>query len=176
MEYFMEVFGDISVGWVAIIIASIVFLLACYKKVDIYFSEKAVFEHEKDKEIKKVIDQAKQYPVWHQQSISIQKNYNNTFGRMSENLDNVTRSIEDLKREITEGRIVDCRYRILRFDDEVRHDERHSKEHFDQILDDITEYENYCDEHKEFKNNKAVLAIANIKKIYQRCVDDNTFI
>ena len=68
------------------------------------------------------------------------------------------------------------RYRILRFDDEIRHDEHHTIEHFDQILEDITEYENYCDSHPLYKNNKATLAIENIKHVYQRCTDEKKFL
>lgn len=93
-----------------------------------------------------------------------------------EKLDEVNRSLVELKKENSEDRVTNCRYRILRFDDEVRHDEKHSKEHFDQILEDITEYEIYCGSHPDYKNSKAVMAIANIKKIYQKCTDEKTFL
>lgn len=68
------------------------------------------------------------------------------------------------------------RYRILRFDDELRHNQLHSKEHYNQILEDITEYEHYCEDNPKYKNNKAVLAIENIKKSYKRCSANNTFL
>lgn len=51
-----------------------------------------------------------------------------------------------------------------------------TKEHFDQILDDITRYERYCADHPEYENNKAVFAIANIKRVYQKCADENIFL
>lgn len=68
------------------------------------------------------------------------------------------------------------RYRILRFDDEIRHNQKHTKEHFDQIMDDITEYERYCSGNPNYKNNKAVLAIENIKKTYMVCARINDFL
>lgn len=68
------------------------------------------------------------------------------------------------------------RYRILRFDDEIRHKQNHTKEHFDQILDDITEYGNYCSSHPNYENDKAVLAIENIRETYKKCRDNNSFL
>lgn len=68
------------------------------------------------------------------------------------------------------------RYKILRFDDEIRHDVLHTKEHFDQILDDITEYERYCVDHPKYKNNKASLAINNIRHTYAKCGTEHTFL
>ena len=70
----------------------------------------------------------------------------------------------------------DARTRILRFGDECLHGDRHSKEHFDQILRDITEYETYCDKHPDFKNNMAVLTIASIKSNYQERLRDHDFL
>ena len=69
-----------------------------------------------------------------------------------------------------------ARNRILRFGDECLHGVHHSKEHFDQILRDITEYESYCERHPEFKNNMAVLTIGNIKSNYQKCLQNHDFL
>ena len=80
--------------------------------------------------------------------------------------------VEDNKKENARR----CRQRILRFNDEILQGTLHTKEHFDEILDDINSYEIYCDEHPDYKNNKAQLAIANVKKIYQECLDNNSFL
>lgn len=69
-----------------------------------------------------------------------------------------------------------CRLRILRFNDEILQQKMHTKEHFDEILDDITEYERYCREHPDYKNNKAVLAIRNVENVYQECLAKNKFL
>ena len=45
----------------------------------------------------------------------------------------------------------EARRRILRFGDEVRHRQRHSKEHWDDAILDITDYEHYCATHPDFK-------------------------
>lgn len=69
-----------------------------------------------------------------------------------------------------------ARYRIIRFNDEIRHDVRHTEEHFSQIIDDIRTYENYCNSHPNFPNGKAVLSVSNIKKIYEKCISEDLFI
>lgn len=37
-------------------------------------------------------------------------------------------------------------------------------------------HERYCAEHPEYKNSKAVNAIAEIDKVYQKCMEKNSFL
>lgn len=176
MNYFLQIFGDKTVGWAVAVIAAGIFLYACYRKVEKYFSEKAIREKEKDEKIQEVVDQAKLYPQWHQQSIDIRAELSDSLKELAKKLDSTNAMLEKLRNENGEDKATTCRYRILRFDDEIRHGTRHSKEHFDQILEDITEYERYCNDHPDYKNNKAVLAIENIKRVYQICTNEGTFL
>lgn len=91
-------------------------------------------------------------------------------------LEKVEKDVAEVKREVGESSAVTSRYRILRFDDEILHDIKHTKEHFDQILLDIDVYEKFCDGHPDFKNNLAVMAIKHIKTVYQKCSTDNSFL
>ena len=84
--------------------------------------------------------------------------------------------VQALRNECEEREATACRTRILRFGDEILHDVRHSKEHFDQILLDITYYENYCGTHPHFRNNVAVATIKRINHVYARCMRDNDFL
>lgn len=68
------------------------------------------------------------------------------------------------------------RSHILRFGDELRRGVPHSKEHFDQILLDISKYERYCENHPEYPNGKAIATITQIKKTYQKCLEENNFL
>lgn len=68
------------------------------------------------------------------------------------------------------------RMRVLRFNDELIHGVRHTQEHFNEVLDDITAYERYCESHPNYQNNKAVMAIENVKRTYQRCEDERNFL
>lgn len=68
------------------------------------------------------------------------------------------------------------RLRILRFGDEVRHQQKHSKEHWDDIMQDITEYNAYCGDHPDFKNQKAQSTTKLLVKEYERCLSENDFL
>jgi hypothetical protein len=68
------------------------------------------------------------------------------------------------------------RTHILRFGDEIRLGVMHSEEHFNQILLDIHQYNKYCDEHKSYKNDKAIATIDLIKQAYSKCLSENRFL
>lgn len=97
-------------------------------------------------------------------------------GEVVEKVDNLSTDIRNLRDECEEREATACRTRILRFGDEILHDVRHSKEHFDQILIDITAYENYCASHPDFRNNVAVATIKRINQVYARCIKDRDFL
>ena len=58
------------------------------------------------------------------------------------------------------------RTRILHFNNELLREIDHTKEEFIEALADIDEYEQYCKDHPNYKNNRAVHAVANIKRVY----------
>ena len=93
-----------------------------------------------------------------------------------ESVENLKRDLDDFKKEEELERVRFARQRILRFNDEILFGKRHSKEHFDEILDDITVYENYCANHEDYENNKAILAIGTIKEVYKQCLKTHDFL
>jgi hypothetical protein len=88
----------------------------------------------------------------------------------------LTVEVDILKKEEELERARQARQRILRFNDEILFNKRHSKEHFDEILDDIDTYEDYCEAHEDYENNKAVLAISTIREVYKECLRDHDFL
>lgn len=95
---------------------------------------------------------------------------------LSGKIDNVA---SELKSHIDANEmetVQSARVRILRFADECRREEKHSKEFFDSVLDDIDLYEQYCDSHPKFKNNKTVASTKVIKDLYQECIIGDKFI
>lgn len=97
-------------------------------------------------------------------------------GEVIEKVDDLGADVRNLRDECEEREATACRTRILRFGDEILHGVRHSKEHFDQILLDITAYENYCASHPDFRNNVAVATIKRINQVYAQCISDNDFL
>lgn len=97
-------------------------------------------------------------------------------GEVLEQVGDLRKELDDLKELEELERVRFARQRILRFNDEILFEQRHSKEHFDEILDDITLYEKYCNDHKDYVNNKAILAIATIKEVYQDCMETHDFL
>lgn len=71
---------------------------------------------------------------------------------------------------------LEARRRILRFADECRRKEKHSEEYWNNILEDITAYKDYCEEHPKFENEKAVIAMSLIEGIYKQCYETNDFL
>ena len=91
-------------------------------------------------------------------------------------LDKLTEMIEDNREQRRRDRADDARRRILAASDEVLHCVPHSKEWWDQTLDDVTEYNKYCAQHPEYRNNRAVHAIDNLDKEYSRKLEANNFL
>ena len=107
---------------------------------------------------------------------SLRKEVKEDIQELREDIDKTNKSLEDYKATDTARSMDNIRQRILRFSDEIRRKERHSKESFDNILDDIDDYEHYCDAHADYKNSKAEFAIENIRKAYRRTLDQNDFL
>ena len=68
------------------------------------------------------------------------------------------------------------RYRILRFYDELCLGMKHSESHFEDILDDIDNYERYCAAHKDFVNNRGECAMHKIKEVYAQIKEKGGFL
>ena len=90
-------------------------------------------------------------------------------GEVIAKVDQLERDLVAMKAAQEERDAISCRSRILHFGDETIHGVRHTKEHFDQILRDITSYEQYCENHPHFENNTTVLTSRRIKDIYEEC-------
>ena len=97
-------------------------------------------------------------------------------GEMIEQIQDIDSTLKRHMKTTEEERVNEARRRILRFSDEVLYEQGHSKEHYDEILEDIDRYEFYCANHPEFKNNKAVMAIETIKDAYQDCIENHDFL
>lgn len=97
-------------------------------------------------------------------------------GEVLDKVSTLERDVRQIKDEAARREAVSARTRILRFGDEILHGVLHTKEHFDQTLKDITDYERYCEEHPEFENSCAVLTIKKIETTYMERLEKNDFL
>lgn len=97
-------------------------------------------------------------------------------GELIEKVDKLEKRIEIVDAKHDESEAKSARVRILRFGDELYQGKRHSKEHFENILADITEYDQYCREHPEFKNERTKVTESVILKKYQECTEKRSFL
>ena len=68
------------------------------------------------------------------------------------------------------------RTQILRFNDELIDDRKHTKEHFIEVLAIIDDYEDYCRDHPDYKNNRCTHAVANISRVYDERLQKHDFL
>lgn len=70
----------------------------------------------------------------------------------------------------------EARAAVLRFNNELLRNIPHTREEYFDILHGIDVYEGYCNEHKEYENNRAVFAIENIKRSYSARLKKHDFL
>lgn len=104
----------------------------------------------------------------------------NRHDKKHDRLEEVLGAIQQIKKELKElkedtGRqsAVLARTHILRFADELYNNVRHSKEYFDQTLDDIKTYEEYCKRNSDFANGRTEVAARYIKAEYERLLKEH---
>ena len=68
------------------------------------------------------------------------------------------------------------RANILHFNNELLRNIPHTKEEFVEILAKIDWYNAFCKGHEDYKNRRAVLAIANIERVYQERLQKHDFL
>ena len=83
--------------------------------------------------------------------------------------------IDTLGGDLSKHSAIACRVRILKFMDEILEGWEHSHDSYVQVMQDITNYLNYCREHPEFKNHQTEASIEYIKNDYQKHLETNDF-
>ena len=97
-------------------------------------------------------------------------------GSLDTKVDKMGQRLETVETSIGEQNAINDRTKILRFGDELLHNEKHSKAHFDQILRDIKEYELYCQTHPRFENGVTGPTVERIKAVYAERLEKNDFL
>ncbi len=90
-------------------------------------------------------------------------------------IESVQNDVRCIKHTEARERAIEKRVRILHFEDGLQEGRKHSKDSFDQVLSDITDYEEYCSDHPKFKNNQTAATVEHIKSIYQERLEKRDF-
>lgn len=100
-----------------------------------------------------------------------------------EKVDNLEKHITEFENKMKgmeekedERAAVNSRVRILRFNNELQEGRLHTKDGFDQVLSDITDYEAYCNSHPSFKNSQTSATVEYIKKNYAERLEKHDFL
>lgn len=96
-------------------------------------------------------------------------------GDIDEKLREISKKVDKIEDTINERDAVLARTHILRFNDELYNNVKHSRDYFLQTLEDIDNYEKYCEAHPDFKNSRTTMAEQNIKEVYQRLFAEHKF-
>ena len=96
---------------------------------------------------------------------------------MKERFDTLDSKIDAVEAKTDEYYAVSCRVRILRFEDELQSDIRHSKDAWDQVMSDVDFYEKYTEpgKHPDFKNGQTAATIEHIKHGYSERLEKRDF-
>lgn len=98
-------------------------------------------------------------------------------GDIEGKIDCIANKVNHLGDRIGENEAKTARAHIHRFADELYNETiKHSKEYFDDILDDITDYEAYCEAHPNFQNKKTAKAVQLINETYDKLYREHKFL
>ena len=95
---------------------------------------------------------------------------------LEQKIDAVEQKVDAVQGDAQVQAAINARSRILRFGDEVLHDRKHTKDHFDSVLRDARMYERYCAAHPEFENGVTEPTIQRIKDVYAGRLEKNDFL
>lgn len=88
----------------------------------------------------------------------------------------VQEKMDEISSSTGEQAAISARARILRFGDEVLHNIKHTKDHFDSVLRDAKMYGRYCASHPDFENGVTEPTIERIKAVYAERLEKNDFL
>lgn len=97
-------------------------------------------------------------------------------GELSDKIDALAKKVDLLEAKEDQRDAVNKRVRILRFEDELQRDQKHTKDSFDQVMGDITDYNQYCTDHPKFRNDQTAQTVEHIRKVYADRLERHDFL
>jgi hypothetical protein len=111
--------------------------------------------------------------------VSLVTLFSNKKSKVSEKLAELTKKQNDMENKYDYNQACQARSRILMFNNEIMRGLPHTKDYFDDIIENsIDVYERYYNDpnHKNLKNGIARAAIKNIYRVYDEMIHNNSFL
>ena len=111
--------------------------------------------------------------------VSLVTLFSNKKSKVSEKLAELTKKQNEMENKYDYNQACQARSRILMFNNEIMRGLPHTKDYFDDIIENsIDVYERYYNDpnHKNLKNGIARAAIKNIYRVYDEMIHNNSFL
>ena len=89
--------------------------------------------------------------------------------------DEILQKMEAIDDKVDLLKAENNRARVLRFAGEIRRGEHHDLEEFNDVLESVNNYEQFCKDHPDYPNNRSVNAVHLIKTTYASAYENNKF-
>lgn len=89
-------------------------------------------------------------------------------GEILKAIEKLSGEVEAVKADAEQRDAIMARTHILRFRDELYNNMKHTREYFDQTMDDIEVYDQFCADHPDFANGRTKAASRFINEEYNR--------
>jgi len=104
----------------------------------------------------------------------VNKDVNSRMDVMEKGMKEFGTQLTKVDAKINEHTAQSYRNKILDFQNECLQKKRHTLEQFNEVLEAIEKYEEFC-KANDVKNEKCKMAIAYVKRTYEKCQDDRDF-
>ena len=114
--------------------------------------------------------------IWQLFIKNVNKETNQKLDSLDTRVTKIQASFDQHIKEDVEDEMDRKRRTIINFSSEITRHIEHTEEQFNQIIEDIDKYEQFCDSHPDYHNTKAVASIKNIKHTYEIRLQKNDFL
>lgn len=113
LNYFLDVFGKITLRDVVYFVLAIIFLVLIYLKVAEYLKKKITDDTEKENRINELLELTEQYPKWRKQSIDVQKQLTDSIRTLRDEQLRISKKLDEIQESSRKRELSKIRDRLL---------------------------------------------------------------
>lgn len=112
-EAFMQTFGSVTIGSVAVLLAALFFIWKMFRKIQDGIVEHHEAEKAKNEKLQKALDAIAVYPQYRQQSIEIQKKLQGGIDRLTTTVERIEKRQDEIEAEHNQRKLNELRDKLL---------------------------------------------------------------